>query len=146
VPKFIVTGVPQGAQLSAVLPNFNRLAGSGAVQYKQALTGSPGTRSIPAPTRDTVPSPDLGDIAQMGTARSSDAPQSWNPQLYYQTALTERPGAGMPIRVYSDNLLPVPAVDGRLRGRSAVLSRPVQQRGQVQIPQPRVIPSWGPGG
>ena len=146
MPKFTVTGVPQGFQLSAILPHFDRLAGSGAVQYKQAVSGSPGTRSIPAPTQNTVPSPDLGDIAQMGTARSSDAPQSWNPQLYYQTALTERPGAGKPIRVYSDNLMPVPAVDGRLRGRSAVLARPVQQRGRMQIPQPRVIPSWGPGG
>ena len=146
MPKYVTTGIPQGAQLSAFLPNWVRLGGSGAVQYKQALTGAPGTRSIPAPTRDTVPSPDLGDLAQMGTARSSDAPDSWNPQLYYQTRLTERPGAGQPIRVYSDNLLPVPAVDGRLRGRSAVLARPVQQRGQQQISMPRAIPSWGPGG
>jgi hypothetical protein len=144
VPKYIVPGIPQGAQLSAFMPNWVRLAQSGAVRYKQAVSGSPGTQSIPAPTTNTVPSPDLGDIAQMGTARSSDAPQSWNPQLYYQTALTERPGAGMPIRVYSDNLMPVPAVDGR--GRGAVLARPVVQRGQQQIGMPRVIPSWGAGG
>lgn len=144
MPKYVVPGIPAGAQLSAFMPNWTRLAQSGAIQYKQAVSGSPGTTSIPAPTRDTVPSPDLGDLAQMGSARSSDAPQSWNPQVYYQRNLTERPGAGMPIRVYSDNLLPVPAKDAR--GKSAVLARPVLQRGRFQIPQPRTIPNWGPGG
>jgi hypothetical protein len=144
MPKYVVPGIPQGAQLSAFMPGWVRLGGSGAVQYKQAVSGSPGTSGIPAPTRDTVPSPDLGDIAQMGSARSSDAPDVWYPQQYYQRKLTERPGAGMPIRVYSDNLLPVPARDGR--GRGAVLARGIMQRGATQIGMPRVVPSWGPGG
>ena len=89
-------------------------------------------------------SPDLGDLALTGYHRSSDAPDTWYPQVYYQARLTERPGAGMPIRVYSDNLLPVPARDAR--GKSAVLSKPILQRGRVQVAAPRVVPSWGPGG
>src|ERR1700691_1936014 len=103
MPKYVVPGIPQGAQLSAFMPNWVRLGGSGAVQYKQAVSGSPGTSGIPAPTRNTQISPDPGDLAQAGSSRSSDAPDMWYPQLYYQRSLTERPGAGMPIRVYSDN-------------------------------------------
>jgi hypothetical protein len=144
VPKYVLPGLPAGAQPSAFMPAWTRLAQSGAMQYKQAVSGSPGTTPVPAPTRNTQISPDPGDLAQAGTARSSDAPDVWYPQLYYQSQLTERPGAGMPIRVWSDNLMPVPARDAR--GKSAVLARPILQRGQVQIPQPRVIPQWGPGG
>jgi hypothetical protein len=144
MPKYVVPGIPQGAQLSAFMPNWTRLAQSGAVQYKQAVSGSPGTTGIAAPTGNTQISPDNGDLAQAGTSRSSDAPDVWYPQVYYQARLTNRPGAGMPIRVYSDNLLPVPARDAR--GKSAVLSKPILQRGRVQVAAPRVVPSWGPGG
>jgi hypothetical protein len=141
VPKYIVPGVPHGAQLSAFTPNWVRLAGSGAQQYKGAVAGQPGTAAVPAPTINTQMHPDIGDLAQAGTARSSDAPDVWYPQVYYQRALTEAPGAGQPVRVYSDNLLPVPARDAR--GRPAVLFKPVLQRGQVQVSQPRVMPFWG---
>jgi hypothetical protein len=141
--RYHVTGVPAGVQLTAVMPNMVRAAGSGAQRYKQAVHGQPGTMAIPAPTRDTVPSPDIGDLAQAGTARSSDAPDQWFPQIYYQDSLTERPGAGMPIRVYSDNMLPVPAKDARTGYRSAALSRRVNQRGARQISAPRVLPVWG---
>ena len=144
MPKYVVPGIPQGAQLSAFMPNWTRLAQSGAVQYKQAVSGSPGTTGVPAPAPAIAASSGRSAQAMMGTSRSSDAPDVWYPQEYYQTRLTERPGAGMPIRVYSDNLLPVPARDAR--GKSAVLSRPVLQRGRVQIAAPRVVPSWGPGG
>lgn len=143
--RYQVTGVPSGVQLSAIMPNMVRLAGSGAQQYKQALHGYPGTLAIPAPTGDTTPSGDLGDLAQGGYHRSVDAPDQWYPQLYFQDSLTNTPASESPgIRVYSDNLLPVPARDAR--GRGAVLARPVTQRGLFQIGQPRVIPNWGPGG
>jgi hypothetical protein len=144
VPKYVLPGVPAGAQLSAFMPHWNKYAASGAQQYKQAVSGQPGTVAIPAPTTNTQISPDLGDLAQAGTSRSSDSPDVWYPQEYYQVSLTEMPGAGMPIRIYSDNLMPVPAKDAR--GRGAVLARPQVRRGQRQIGQPRVVPSWGPGG
>lgn len=124
--RYQVPGVPPGpaAGMTAFLPHFNRAAAGGAQSYKYAVSGHPGTRRIPAPTLNTQMQPDEGDKAQMGTARSSDAPQAWWPQQYYQRFLAERPGAGMPVAVYSPTqpgrttLLPVPSRDLGIVGRS----------------------------
>ena len=118
--RYALPGLPAaGAQggVSAFMPHFGGYAASGHQQYKYALTGRPGTEAIPAPTINTQISPDQGDLAQMGTARSSDAPDVWFPQEYYQRVAIEAPGAGMPILRVEDattslrTLLPVPAVD-----------------------------------
>jgi hypothetical protein len=118
------------------------MAASGAVQYKDGVTGQPGTRQIPVP-RPNIPSPDIGDLAQAGTSRSCDAPNFILPNLYY--ARPQRsfwPGGGMPVSVNSDNLMPVPATDPR--GIPARLAQPVNQRGSRQIAAiPRVL-SWPP--
>jgi len=144
--KYYVPGIPAGASPSAFMPHWDRYAASGYLMYKGSLVGQPGTMAIPAPTRDTVPQPDLGDIAQMGSARSSDAPDVWYPQKYYDATLNGGGTMGpvTPVRIYSDNLMPVPARDPR--GRPARLAKPINQRGQRQIPWPRVIPKWGSGG
>jgi hypothetical protein len=122
------------------MPHWNKYAASGAQQYKIGLQGSPGTTAIPAPTTNTQISPDAGDKAQAGTARSTDAPDVWYPTKYYQDSLKGAPGPVTPVRIYSDNLMPVPAKDPR--GVSARLSRPVNQRGQRQVKMPRAMPSW----
>ena len=118
--RYSVPGIPPAvsAGLTAFMPHFNRAAAGGAQQYKYDLTGRPGTEAIPAPTGDTQMSPDEGDKAQMGTARSSDAPGVWFPQQYYQRTAVEYPGAGMPVLLSGDSIpdgagdvLPVPAVD-----------------------------------
>jgi len=118
------------------------MAGSGAQQYKDGVTGQPGTQRIAV--QPVVPSPDPGDIALMGTSRSTDAPGNWfYPNLYF--ARPQRafwPGAGMPVSVTSDNLMPVPAADPR--GIPAVLSMPPVQRGTRQIRQPGTAPVWLP--
>jgi hypothetical protein len=147
--KYVVPGVPRGAQPSAFMPHWNKYAASGAQSYKAGLVGQPGTQGIAAPTTNTQISPDMGDKAQAGTARSSDAPDVWYPQLYYLPFLSGGyPGAPAPqspgAAIYSDNLMPVPAVDPR--GVAARLSRPVNQRGQAQIAQKRALPRWGGGG
>src|ERR1700723_2637624 len=121
--KYIVPGIPAGAQATAFMPHWNKYAGSGAQQYKQRLSGNPGTRAVPAPTVNTQMSPDVGDKAQAGTARSSDAPPVWFPAQYYQQDLYGAPGPVTPVRIYSDNLMPVPAVAPR--GVPARLSAPV---------------------
>jgi hypothetical protein len=144
MPRYVVPGVPAGAQPSAFLPHWNKYAASGAQRYKRFVVGQPGTMAIPAPTSNTQISPDAGDKAQMGTARSSDAPDVWYPTIYYQPNLYAAPGPVNPVSIYSDNIMPVPAVDPR--GVSARLSRPVQQRGRRQIPMPRALPRWGSGG
>jgi hypothetical protein len=138
--RYTVPGWPSTmAGHSAVTPHMNRLAGSGAVQYKDGVVGQPGT--LPIPVHPQIPSPDIGDEAQMGLSRSSDAPNSIRPNLYY--ARPERsfwPGAGMPISVQSDNLMPVPATDPR--GVPARLSMPIVQRGGRQIRQPARLMTW----
>lgn len=126
---------------SAFTPGLTRGAGTGAQQYKDDLTGEPGTMAIPAPTRDTAPSPDLGDLAQAGWARSSDAPDTWFPQKWFQRTLKGNPGPVTPVRIYSDNMLPVPAVDPR--GHGALMARPAVFLGQNQLAQPRTQPGWG---
>lgn len=145
--KFVLPGVPAGAQPSAFMPHFNRLAGSGHQMYKGAVTGQPGTQGIAAPTINTVPSGDAGDLAQTGYHRSVDAPQTWYPNLYFERSLDGDGALGpvVPVGIYSNNMMPVPAADPR--GRPARLQRPQRSgRGQTQIAQPRVIPAWGPGG
>jgi hypothetical protein len=144
--RYQVTGVPAGVQLTAIMPHLNRLAGSGAQQYKPTVQGHPGTLGVPAPTGDSVPSPDLGDLAQTGFHRSADAPQAWYPNQYYDASLNGGGAMGpvTPVRIYSDNMLPVPAKDAR--GRGQVLARPITQSSLFQVAAPRVIPAWGPGG
>jgi hypothetical protein len=140
VKRYVVPGWPASEYgHAAVTPNLTRMAGSGAQQYKDGLNGQPGTQAIPV--RPVIPSPDAGDVAMMGLSRSSDAPNHFFPQLYY--ARPQRgywPGAGQPVSVVSDNLMPVPAVDPR--GIPARLAVPVVQRGQKQIRQPQAQPRW----
>lgn len=114
---------------SAVTPNLTRLAGSGAVTYKRKLIGQPGTHAIPV-TGPGVPQNSIGQ-AQMGLSRSSNAPDAIYPQQYYVNGITERPGAGMPISVGSDNLMPIPAADPR--GIPSTQYQPINQRGQNQL-------------
>ncbi len=138
--RYEVPGWPAKIQgHSAVTPNLTRMAASGAQQYKDGLTGQPGTQAIPV--HPVIPSPDFGDLTLMGTSRSTDAPNMIFPNLYW--ARPQRgywPGAGMPVSVQSDNLMPVPAADPR--GIPARLSVPVIIRGQKQIVQPAAQPRW----
>lgn len=141
---YTVPGWPTAvAGHAAVTPNMTRMAASGAMQYKDGVTGQPGTQRIPT-GKPPVPSPDAGDIAQMGLSRSSDAPGNWFlPNLYY--ARPERsfwPGAGMPVSTRSDNLMPVPATDPR--GIPARLATPINQRGSRQIKASPPFVTWPP--
>lgn len=138
--RYQVPGWPtQQMGHSAVTPALVRMAGGGAQQYKTALTGQPGTQGIPVEAPQ-VPSADVGDLAMAGTSRSGDAPNVIYPQLYYLSGLTERPGAGMPVAVYSDNLMPVPAVDPR--GIPSSQFKPVRRRGQSAVPVTPTLPRW----
>lgn len=153
--RYTVPGIGQGpaAGLSAFMPHFNRQAAGGAQSYKYAITRA-GPWAHPAPTTDTQISPDSGDKAQMGYARSSDAPDAWWPQDWDQTFIAERPGAGMPIKIYSPTqpglttVLPVPATDFRAlyQRDSARLSRRAVLNRVKQLPYfPRIYQA-GDGG
>jgi hypothetical protein len=138
--RYTVPGWPSSVNgHSAVTPHMNRLAGSGAETYKDGVTGQPGTQVIPIPPSQF----DQGLIgrALMGLSRSSDSPNSFRPNLYF--ARPQRsfwPGAGMPISVRSDNLMPVPATDPR--GVPARLAQPIVQRGRFQIKSRPVVTEW----
>ena len=128
----------------ALVPHFNRHAGSGAQQYKSAVTGQPGTLAIPV--HPVVPSPDAGDKALMGLSRSSDAPDVFYPNQYYERSLDGDGVMGpvVPVSVYSDNLMPVPAADPR--GIPATRSALINQRGQAQIQAFPQLPRWANNG
>lgn len=101
------TGVPA---LSAFFPAVTKSAGM-YQQYKEHVVGQPGTERIPAPNND-IPQ----DRFQVSSDhRSSDAPPAWYPQLWYQTSLPGLPfpagGGDCGVRIWSDNQIPIPAVD-----------------------------------
>jgi len=148
--RYTVPGVPPQLACTAFTPHLNRMRASGAQRYKYAVHGSPGTAGIGIDMTGAVPSPDLGDLAQAGTSRSTDAPDVIYPQLYYQAYAVEWPGAGMPVRVYDPTqpgpttLLPVPATDYRAlyQQNSARLSANWPSLGQRQIKARPRIARW----
>jgi hypothetical protein len=137
---YTVPGWPSGTLgHAAVTPHLNRTAGSGWVQYKERLTGIPGTQQIPA----AGPGVEQSRTAQqnMGRHRSSDSPPWWLPQIWFARPQPSFwPGGGQPVSVRSDNLMPVPATDPR--GVPARLAVPLMIRGQRQIRQPAAAVTW----
>jgi len=124
VPRYQVTGIPPDVAargLSAFMPHFTRLAAGGAQAYKGQVTGRPGTAAIPMYPGNSVPSPDEGDRAQMGTSRSSDAPNAFWPNQYWTQPdpLNDTSGGTAKVEVYTPTrpqdttMIPVPATDLR---------------------------------
>lgn len=107
--KWRTEGVPPS---TAFMPLITLPAVQGAYQsYKQHLVGEMGVIPIPAPNNDIPSSP----LLCSSDSRSSDAPPYWWPNRYYEDRL---PGLPFPagandagVRVWSDNQLPVPAVE-----------------------------------
>lgn len=131
--RYSVPGVPPDPAkgISAFAPAFVRHAASSAQSYKYAVHGYPGTQAIRMEARsNTQISPDYGDLAQAGYARSSDAPDAIWPNLYYQSFINEPPSGRPSVQVYDPQrpglttVIPVPADDGRAmyQARSARLS------------------------
>ena len=153
MPRYQTSGIPpQVAEvgLSAFMPHFTRLAASGAMTYKGRVTGRPGTAAIPMTRGDTVPAPDLGDLAQMGTSRSSDAPDAIYPNKYYAQPDGYWPGAGMPVQVYNPvrpqdtTMIPVPATDlrGLYQARAANLAGGIDARRRKALKQASAFARW----
>lgn len=117
------SGVPA---LSAFMPAITKSVGM-YQQYKQSVHGNPGTRPIPAPNND-IPQ----DRYQVSADhRSSDAPPWWFPQVWYQDQLPGLPfpagGNDCGVRIYSDNQIPIPAIDptrGTFRYGGGVVVQP----------------------
>src|SRR5215472_6924096 len=150
--RYVLPGVPEGpaAGLSAFMPVYGGYAASGRQAYKYDVTSTLGRVAIPAPTVNTQISPDAGDKAQMGTSRSSDAPQAWWPQESYQAVAVERAPVLTPDNgdtAGPRSLMPVPAVSLPKTSRrdQALLARPALLRRVRQLPWfPRLYqaPNW----
>ena len=85
--------------------------------FKGLLTGQPGTEAIPAPNNDI---PRSKYWVGEGQAASRDFGGNWYPQLWYQENFSQwfsqTAGDGTAayaggVQIYSDNQLPVPAIE-----------------------------------
>lgn len=151
MPRYRVTGLPPVAQygLSAFFPYFTRLAGSGAQEYKDGLTGRPGQPGIPI-TMQAGPVADLTAMAQKGRASSQDAPWKIYPGQYF--ALPERNyRPGLLVQMYTPTapelttMIPVPAVSGRQHRlkKSANEAGGIRSGSRRQVPLiPRGLARW----
>lgn len=148
--RYSVSGLPPAASrgTSAFFPNMNRLAASGAQQYKDGITGHPGSPGVAIQSQGLI-SPDKTAGALKGTADSSNAPWMFYPNKYW--ALPERnyrPGLQTqvydPVSPQNTTIIPVPATSLRqhhLR-RSAELAAGVSPGGTRQVKLwPKLI-SW----
>lgn len=103
------------------------------------IDGFPGTTPVqsphPASTRGGAPN---GAVAT-GTQGSANAPDLIFPAIYIPRAKNMGP-AQDELRVRSDNVLPVPAIDP---GRTpAAVFRPARVGGRRQIPWPATATTW----
>lgn len=151
--RYQVSGLPPVASrgLSAFFPNMTRSAGSGAQQYKDGLTGWPGTPAIGITPQGTV-NPDVTSLANKGTASSADAPWVICPGKYW--ALPERnyrPGLQIqmydPVAPQNTTMIPVPAVSYRqyYQRHAAGLAAGIAPSSGRQVKWPPRLPKW-PGG
>ena len=133
-------GWPSGVNgHSALMPHLNRVAGGGAQQYKDGVAGHPGT--LPIPVSGPGVEQSRAGQAVSGVSRTSDAPPYFLPNLYYARPQRDFwPGAGQPVRVMSDSLMPVPATDPR--GVPARLAVAPVLRGRANLAQPANPVSW----
>lgn len=122
----------------AAMPTPTHSAGDSRLAYKGQVTGHPGTVQAPV----GGPGVPAGPVAQaMGGSSYSAYCPGFFPNLYWAGPEPSYwPGAGMPISVQSDNLMPVPASDPR--GVAAPLQTPLSLRGAKQIRQPASLVQW----
>lgn len=115
--RWRTTGVPTwgGRPVTAFMPLITKTAVVWQ-SFKEHVTGQPGTQPIPAPDND-IPRDRLA--VGEGQAYARDFGGSWFPALYYQDTAGpgvrsgQYPAGGSDtgVRVYSDNQLPVPAIE-----------------------------------
>jgi hypothetical protein len=134
---------------TAALPRLTRAAGSGAVQYKDGVTGRPGTWRAPVEAPPEAAHSGTSAQATGGISYSRNSPGFYPNQYWARPEAAFWPGAGMPVAIYSDNLMPVPATDPR--GVQSLLARALAQRGAGQVKSFAPLVMWpnvtgeGPG-
>lgn len=112
---------------------------AGGWQSRGPVYGSPGTTRITAPA--PFPGTDLSLVAQSMEGNIGEPSSKfswWTPGVYWVRAT--RNGSRAPVSVFSDNQMPVPAVDPR--GRPGVVMPGPIMLGQTQVANPRVAPKF----
>jgi hypothetical protein len=138
--KFLTHGPGQSLG-AAALPVPAKL--SVAAWSSGRIIGSPGTDAIPSPRPAGVPQGITHRTAGAGYRGSEQAPELWFPSVYYYGRDSM---SHAPVSVFSDNQMPMPAIDPK-RLPAQMQVRPVFLR-QTQVQQPWVAssyPSRGPG-
>lgn len=115
--RWRTTGVPtwSGRPVTAFMPLVTKTAEVWQ-SFKEHLIGQPGTQPIPAPNNDI---PRHRYAVGEGQAYARDFGGSWFPPLYYQESAGpgvksgQYPAGGNDtgVRIFSDNQLPVPAIE-----------------------------------
>lgn len=118
---------------SALLPvpatDAQAFQGRGVI-YGGPRTPIPGPAPIPGIDREKVALAQDGNIG----LPSSDF-NAWAPSVYYTVRRTP-----LHVSVFSDNQMPVPAIDPR--GKPAVMMPGPVMLNQFQVSNPRVTPRW----
>jgi len=113
---------------------------AGAWEFRGAVVGSPGTTRIPAPANSALNGIDRNPVAQAQTGwiglPSSDF-SYWRPSIYIQF-----PRSRVNVSVFSDNQMPVPAIDPR--GLPAVAMPGPVMLNHFQVPNPRKAAKFPP--
>ncbi len=139
-----------GAFSTAFTPMPHKAAPIGGQAYKMYVEGQPGTQGIPAPYPG-VPE----EIDRVGSDhRSVDAPPVWYPSEYYELHIPVYEGAPFAggAWIYSDNQLPIPAIEpqrgtyhfggGKVVQPDQRKKRPWRLGGQRQVRQDTAMPRW----
>jgi hypothetical protein len=139
--RWRTTGVPtwDGRPVTAFMPLVTKTAEVWQ-SFKDYLSGQPGTQAIPAPNND-IPRDRLA--VGEGQAYARDFGGAWYPQLWYQTSLYGAASGQYPaggndtgVCIFSDNQLPVPAIDP-VRGTRKFGGGQLVQPFMQQVPGPR---------
>lgn len=165
-PRAILTGLPPQKGATAFMPvramTTAVMDNSRAQGTPEDVTGQPGTQGIPAPYPQVSAVGHEGGVDKLpsGLSESRYMPPRWYPSLYYRAQHLWRAIGG--VSVYSDNILPVPAVDPRglpagsigpaafAAGRGMTPTTPARPNkwvaglGQRQVEWPQRVPTWPP--
>lgn len=133
VVRYITTGQFGNRGLTAFTPAPPRTTSNFSIKMAQHQTPvhQPGTQGVPAP-RDAVSGDDAAPTLS-GTTGSQFMPPAWYPTLGYAIQRIWDGNFGG-VRVFSDNLMPVPARDPRTLQIPAGAVGPVAQPGRNTRP------------
>lgn len=152
VVRYVCAGNFGGRGISAFTPAPPRTTSNFSIKFAQHSipVAQPGTQGVPAP-RDW-PGPNIDTFTTGAGVGTRNMPAVWYPQLGYVVSKIWDGNFGG-VRVFSDNLMPVPAVDPRRLpsgvqgpvanpGRNTAPARPSRRLRSRQVIWPARSTRW----